>query len=89
MAKKSNREIVIAGSIGPTGELIAPLGDLTDEDAINGFSEQIKGLVDGGVDLLWIETMSAEEELKCAIKAGKQFDIPMICTYSFDTLEDL
>ena len=85
VAKKSNREIIIAGSIGPSGELIAPLGDLSEEDAINGFSEQIKGLVDGGVDLLWIETMSAEEELNCAIKAGKQFDIPMICTYSFDT----
>ena len=71
--------------VGPSGELFAPFGELTEEAAINGFSEQIRGLVDGGVDILWIETMSAEEELKCAIKAGKKFNIPMICTYSFDT----
>ena len=82
---ESNREIIIAGSVGPSGELFAPFGELTEEAAINGFSEQIRGLVDGGVDILWIETMSAEEELKCAIKAGKKFNIPMICTYSFDT----
>ena len=89
IAKKAaagfNREIIIAGSIGPSGELITPLGELSEEDAVKGFYKQIRGLVDGGVDILWIETMSAEEELRCAIEAGRQFNIPMICTYSFDT----
>ena len=80
-----NRKIIVAGSIGPTGELITPLGQLTREDALETFSEQIKGLKDGGIDLVWIETMSAEEELECAILAAKKYNLPIVCTYSFDT----
>lgn len=82
---KNEKRVLVAGSVGPTGELIKPLGELTKEDAIETFYEQIKGLKDGGVDLIWIETMSAEEEMESAIIAAKQNNLPIICTYSFDT----
>ena len=85
LASKCKRKIIVAGSIGPTGELITPLGQLTREDAIETFTEQTKGLKDGGIDLAWIETMSAEEELECAILAAKNNNLPIVCTYSFDT----
>ncbi|MDA9109044.1 betaine--homocysteine S-methyltransferase [Woeseiaceae bacterium] len=85
VTNNSKRNILVAGSVGPTGELIIPLGQLTKEDTIETFYEQIKGLKDGGIDLIWIETMSAEEEMECAIIAAKKNNLPIICTYSFDT----
>ena len=53
-----NRPIVLAGSIGPTGEMIEPIGSMTYNEATNIFKEQSEGLKDGGADILWIETMS-------------------------------
>ena len=85
VTNNSKRNILVAGSVGPTGELIIPLGQLTKEDTIETFYEQIKDLKDGGIDLIWIETMSAEEEMECAIIAAKKNNLPIICTYSFDT----
>src|SRR5580658_2194004 len=57
-ADRAGRPVVVAGSIGPTGDLLAPLGELTEEEAVEAFAEQIEGLREGGADLLWIETMS-------------------------------
>ncbi len=82
---KSGREIVIAGSVGPTGDLFAPLGELTYEQAVEVFIEQIRGLKDGGADVAWIETMSAPEEINAAAQAASEVGLPFTITVSFDT----
>ena len=74
----------VAGSIGPTGELFAPLGTLTPEGAREIFGQQARGLADGGVDLLVIETMSDLQEGEAAVEAARQnSDLPLICTMTF------
>ena len=77
--------MVVAGSVGPTGELFEPLGALTDSEAIDTFAEQIAGLRDGGADVVWIETMSAPEEVRAAAQAAINVGIPYLATMSFDT----
>ena len=77
--------VVVAGSVGPTGELFSPLGALTPEIAIASFQEQIEGLRDGGADVIWIETMSAVEEVRAAAQAAINAGMPYTATVSFDT----
>jgi len=84
-ADKVNDNIIVVGSVGPTGELFDPLGSLQYADAVEIFHEQMDALAMGGVDLIWIETLSALEELKAAIDAAKRTDLPICCTMSFDT----
>ena len=79
------REIIIAGSIGPTGEIMKPLGTLEKDSAISAFSEQAIALRDGGVDLIWIESFSSQLEMQCAIIAAIPTQLPIFCSYSFDT----
>jgi 5-methyltetrahydrofolate--homocysteine methyltransferase len=85
VADAAPRPVVVAGSVGPTGELFAPLGTLTDDEAVDVFTEQIRGLVAGGADVAWIETMSAPEELRAAARAAIAVGIPYTATASFDT----
>lgn len=85
VAATVERKIIVAGSVGPTGELLAPLGELTFDGAVEAFTEQMAGLKDGGVDVLWIETMSAPEEMQAAAKAAIATGLPYIITASFDT----
>lgn len=80
-----DRPVIVAGSVGPTGDLIEPLGELSFADAVVAFSEQMQALAEGGADVLWIETMSSEEELKAAIEASGTTDLPVVATMSFDT----
>ena len=63
---KADKTVLVAGSVGPTGELFVPLGELTHEAAVESFTEQMQGLKEGGADVLWIETMSAREEIEAA-----------------------
>ena len=84
-ADASGRDVVVAGSMGPTGEILAPLGALSEEDAADAFAEQGAALAEGGADVLWIETMSSEEELRAAIKGAERAGLPYVCTLSFDT----
>jgi len=79
------RPVAVAGSIGPTGSLLVPYGLLTEDDAEAAFREQVVGLVEGGVDVLWIETMSSLEELQAAYRAAADTDLPIIATMSFDS----
>ena len=81
----SAREIVVAGSIGPTGEILAPLGSLEHEDAVAAFAEQALALEAGGADVLWIETMSSREEVELAVQGARQTALPIVFTMSFDT----
>jgi len=85
VAATVERDIIIAGSVGPTGELLVPLGELTFDGAVESFKEQMEGLKAGGVDLFWIETMSSPEEIQAAAKAANEFDMPYAVTASFDT----
>lgn len=80
------RRVLVAGSIGPTGELIAPLGSLQAVDAAAAFAEQARGLSEGGVDLLWIETMSSIDEIEAAVEGVRSVsELPIAVTLSFDT----
>jgi len=79
------RAVVVAGSMGPTGELFAPLGPLSHDEGAEIFAEQARALAEGGVDVLWIETMSSKEELEAALAGGRVTGLPLVCTLSFDT----
>jgi len=85
VADAAPREVIVAGSMGPTGELFHPLGALTMEEGIAAFEEQARALAKGGVDILWIETMSSREEVEAALHGGAVTGLPMVCTLSFDT----
>ncbi len=85
VADEGRRPIVVAGSVGPTGELFEPMGALTKDAALASFSTQIQGLRDGGADVVWIETMSASEEANAAAEAATSVGLPYVVTYSFDT----
>jgi len=78
-------EVVIAGSMGPTGDLFEPLGPLTFDQGAAAFAEQAKGLAAGGADVLWIETISSVDELRAAVQGGAESGIPAVTTLSFDT----
>ncbi|WP_317054777.1 betaine--homocysteine S-methyltransferase [Roseovarius rhodophyticola] len=82
---RQDRKVVVAGSVGPTGEIMAPMGSLTHELAVEIFHEQADGLKEGGADVLWLETISAPEEYKAAAEAFALADIPWCGTMSFDT----
>lgn len=76
---------LVAGSVGPTGDLLEPLGSLTRAAAVEVFAEQMSALVESGADVLWIETLSSVEELDAAVEAAASFDVPRVATLSFDT----
>jgi len=74
----------VAGDIGPTGELLRPYGKLEYADAVAAFRAQAAALVEGGVDLLWIETMSDLDEARAAIEGVRAVtDLPLFCSLSF------
>ncbi|MCB1417944.1 MAG: betaine--homocysteine S-methyltransferase [Notoacmeibacter sp.] len=85
VADKAPRKVIVAGSVGPTGELLQPLGALTYDDAVAAFAEQMEGLKAGGVDVAWIETMSAPDEIRAAAAAAVKVGLPYVYTGSFDT----
>lgn len=83
--RKQGREMIVAGSIGPTGELFEPLGPLTVAEGAEAFAEQARALADGGVDVLWIETMSSKDEVAAAVQGAATAGLPIVTTLSFDT----
>ncbi|MFZ9628793.1 MAG: betaine--homocysteine S-methyltransferase [Ilumatobacteraceae bacterium] len=85
VADAARRPVVVAGSVGPTGELFEPLGALTHDVAVASFREQIRGLRDGGADVAWIETMSSPDEVRAAADAAIAEGMPYTVTCSFDT----
>ena len=85
IADASGRTVVVAGSVGPTGEIFIPMGTLTHNLAVEMFHEQAEGLKEGGVDVLWVETMSAPEEYRAAAEAAALAGMPWCGTMSFDT----
>ncbi|HMK09561.1 MAG TPA: homocysteine S-methyltransferase family protein [Anaerolineales bacterium] len=86
-AARLGGRLVVAGDIGPSGGILQPLGDLAFRDAVDGFAEQSRALIDGGVDVVWIETMSDLEEVHAAIDGVRRISptIPVLATMTFDT----
>lgn len=86
VADAASRPVLVAGSMGPTGELIEPLGELTAGEAQEAFAEQAAGLTAGGADVLWLETMSALTEVEAGVLGARSAsDLPIVVTLSFDT----
>jgi 5-methyltetrahydrofolate--homocysteine methyltransferase len=85
IADAAGRPVVVAGSVGPTGEIFEPMGTLTHAAAVEMFHEQAEGLKEGGADVLWIETISAPEEYRAAAEAAALAGMPWCGTMSFDT----
>jgi 5-methyltetrahydrofolate--homocysteine methyltransferase len=85
VADDADRTVIVAGSVGPTGDLFAPVGPLSHEDGVTAFAAQMQGLKDGGADLVWIETMSSIEEVSAALAAAALIGIDAVTTMSFDT----
>ena len=71
--------------MGPTGDLLEPLGPLSAKEATQVFADQAKGLADGGADLLWIETLAAEDEILAAVEGASTAGLPIALTLSFDS----
>ncbi|MFN3308112.1 MAG: betaine--homocysteine S-methyltransferase [Anaerolineales bacterium] len=78
--------VIVAGSMGPTGELMAPLGKLSFDDAVQAFAEQAAGLSSGGVDVIWIETMADLQEVKAAVQGTRSVTrLPIVVTMTFES----
>ncbi|QIR86039.1 betaine--homocysteine S-methyltransferase [Paracoccus sp. AK26] len=85
IADASGRKVIVAGNIGPTGEIMAPIGSLSQTRAVEMFHEQAEALKEGGVDILWVETISCEREFRAAAEAARLADLPWCGMMSFDT----
>ncbi|MEC3862999.1 betaine--homocysteine S-methyltransferase [Mesobacterium sp. TK19101] len=85
VADAAGRTVVVAGSVGPTGDIMQPVGTLSHADAVEIFHETAEGLKAGGADVLWLETISAPEEFRAAAEAFALADMPWCGTMSFDT----
>jgi len=81
----ADRPIVVAGSMGPTGEIFEPVGSLSMKDGEEAFAEQAEAQAAAGVDVHWIETISGPEELEAAIRGASRTGLPVVATMSFDT----
>ncbi len=87
VAEQTGRRILVAGGLGPTGELLEPLGELTEDGACVLFADQLSALVQGGIDLVLMETFSDLTELRAAVQACRTAapGLPVVATLSFDT----
>ena len=84
-ADQAQRSIIVGGSMGPTGEIMAPLGALDFDSAAAAFEQQALALQEGGADVFWIETMSSREEVQAAVAGASRADLPVVATFSVDT----
>ena len=75
----------VIGSVGPTGEFLEPLGEVSEAEMYDAFVEQITALEEGGADGVVIETMTAVEESALAIRAAREHtNLTVIATMTFD-----
>lgn len=76
---------IVLGSVGPTGEMLEPMGTATEQQMLEVFVEQVQALAEGGADAICIETMIDQNEATLAIRAVReQTDLPVIATMAFD-----
>lgn len=84
-ASGRNGALYISGSVGPTGAMLEPVGDASEEDVYAAFVEQISALAAAGVDAIQIETMMAIDEALLAVRAAKDHTtLPVIATMTFE-----
>ncbi|MEM5773952.1 MAG: homocysteine S-methyltransferase family protein, partial [Anaerolineaceae bacterium] len=79
-------DVLVGGSIGPTGQMLKPLGTLEEEDCYNSFLQQARALAEAGVDLLVVETQFDLGEAALAVKAARAAApvLPLVCSFSYD-----
>ncbi len=82
---KSGRKVIVAGDMGPTGEIFEPAGTLTIDAAAEAFAEQAQALANGGADIIWVETLSSLEEARAAFIGAKTTGLPIVFSMSIDT----
>lgn len=81
----SDGKVLVLGSIGPSGEFLAPLGLTTEQEMVDSFARQVKSFLAAGADAMLIETMTDLGEAKCALKAVKDnSDYEVVCSMTFD-----
>ena len=85
VADASGRQVIVAGSVGPTGDIMQPVGPLSHADAAAMFEATALGLKAGGADVLWLETISSQEEFSAAAEGFAKADMDWCGTMSFDT----
>ena len=85
VSDKAGRRVIVAGSVGPTGEIMEPVGPLSHAAAVEMFHETAAGLKAGGADIGWVETISAPEEFTAAAEGFALAGLPWVGTMSFDT----
>ncbi|MSO93553.1 MAG: betaine--homocysteine S-methyltransferase [Rhodospirillales bacterium] len=85
VADAAGRTVIVAGSMGPSGEMLEPIGERKASDVEEAFVEQAAALKEGGVDVAWIETMFFEEELGAAVRAAERAGLAYVLTMTFDT----
>jgi len=81
----AGRDVIVAGSVGPTGEIMEPVGALSHAAAVEIFHETAAGLKEGGADVAWLETISAPEEFRAAAEGFALAGMDWAGTMSFDT----
>ncbi|MCK5739940.1 homocysteine S-methyltransferase family protein [bacterium] len=83
-AQVATGRVLVAASIGPTGEFLAPLGLISEDKMTAMFQQQIQAVIDGGADIICVETMSDPNEAACAVRAAKNIsDIPVIASMTY------
>jgi len=79
------RPVIVAGSMGPHGEMMPPFGELTGDAAETSFAEQAAALAEAGADVLWLESFFILDELSAALRAAAPTGLPLAVTLTFDT----
>ena len=85
-ADAAGRPVVVAASMGPTGEIFQPVGTLSEADGEAAFAEQAEAQAEAGADVHWIETISGHEELSAAVRGASVTGLPIVSTMTFDTV---
>lgn len=81
----AGEDIFVAGSVGPLGAFLEPLGQLSFQQAVDAFKEQSLALAEGGVDIIFIETMSDLQEVHAAVQGVREGpDLPIVGTMTFE-----
>lgn len=79
-------DILVGGDLAPCGRMLLPYGDTAFEDVVEGFKEQVRGLLDGGVDFFAVETMMDLQEARAALIAVRELcDLPVLATMTFES----
>jgi 5-methyltetrahydrofolate--homocysteine methyltransferase len=77
--------VLVAGSIGPTGQMLKPLGSMEEQACYDAYEAQARTLAEAGVDLLLIETQYDLTEASLAVRAARAVsDLPLVCSFSYD-----